>query len=72
MCCSHRLRPFQGLGGRLCEALLVYAAVIGFAPIILAALASRFVNPELLRPVSALQTSGQGRFLVMRLGFITF
>ena len=34
--------------------LLVYAAVIGFAPIILAALASRFFKPELLRPVSAL------------------
>jgi hypothetical protein len=31
--------------------LLVYAAVIGFAPIILAALASRFFKPELLRPV---------------------
>ena len=31
--------------------LLVFAAVIGFAPIILAAIASRFFNPELLRPV---------------------
>ena len=31
--------------------LLVYAAVIGFAPIILAAIASRFFKPELLRPV---------------------
>ena len=31
--------------------LLVFAAVIGFAPIILAALASRFFKPELLRPV---------------------
>ena len=31
--------------------LLVYAAVIGFTPIILAALASRFFKPELLRPV---------------------
>ena len=31
--------------------LLVFAAVIGFAPIILAAIASRFVKPELLRPV---------------------
>ena len=30
--------------------LLVYAAVIGFTPIILAALASRFFKPELLRP----------------------
>ena len=33
--------------------LLVYAAVIGFTPIILAALASRFFKPELLRPVPA-------------------
>jgi hypothetical protein len=32
--------------------LLVYAAVIGFTPIILAALASRFFKPQLLRPVS--------------------
>ena len=39
--------------------LLLYAAVIGFAPIILAALASRFFNPELLRLVSALTVSGQ-------------
>ena len=31
--------------------LLVYAAVIGLAPIILAAIASRFFKPELLRPV---------------------
>ena len=31
--------------------LLVYAAVIGFTPIILAAIASRFFNPELLRPI---------------------
>ena len=31
--------------------LLVFAAVIGFAPIILAALASRFFKPESLRPV---------------------
>jgi Protein of unknown function with HXXEE motif len=31
--------------------LLVYAAVIGFAPIILAAIASKFFKPELLRPV---------------------
>jgi len=31
--------------------LLVYAAVIGFTPIILAAIASRFFRPELLRPV---------------------
>jgi len=30
--------------------LLVFAAVIGFAPIILAAIASRFFKPELLRP----------------------
>jgi hypothetical protein len=32
--------------------LLVYAAVIGFTPIILAAIASRFFKPELLRPAS--------------------
>ena len=31
--------------------LLVYAAVIGFTPIILAALGSRFFKPPLLRPV---------------------
>ena len=31
--------------------LLVHGAVIGFTPIILAALASRFFKPELLRPV---------------------
>ena len=31
--------------------LLVFAAVIGFAPIILAAIATRFFKPELLRPV---------------------
>ena len=31
--------------------LVVYAAVVGFTPIILAALASRFFKPELLRPV---------------------
>ena len=30
--------------------LLVFAAVVGFMPIILAALASRFFKPELLRP----------------------
>ena len=33
--------------------LVVYGAVVGFTPIILAALASRFFKPELLRPVSA-------------------
>ena len=33
--------------------LLVYAAVIGFAPIILAAIASQFFKPESLRPVPA-------------------
>ena len=33
--------------------LLVFAAVIGFAPIILATLASRFFKPELLRPAPA-------------------
>ena len=37
--------------------LLVFAAVIGFAPIILAAIASRFFKPELLRPVSAPQAN---------------
>jgi len=31
--------------------LLVFAAVIGFAPIILAAIASRFFKPELLQPI---------------------
>ena len=31
--------------------LLLYAAVIGFTPIILAALGSRFFKPELLRPI---------------------
>ena len=31
--------------------LLVYAAVIGFTPIILAAIASRFFTPESVRPV---------------------
>jgi hypothetical protein len=35
--------------------LLVYAVVIGFTPIILAALGSRFFKPELLRPVPVLQ-----------------
>ena len=33
--------------------LLVHGAVIGFTPIILAALASRFFKPQLLRPVPA-------------------
>ena len=37
--------------------LLVYAAVVGFTPIILAALASRFMNPESQRPVSTLQAA---------------
>jgi hypothetical protein len=32
-------------------ALLVYAAVISFTPIILAAIASRFFRPESVRPV---------------------
>ena len=31
--------------------LVVYGAVVGFTPMILAALASRFFKPELLRPV---------------------
>ena len=31
--------------------LLAYSVVIGFTPIILAALGSRFFRPELLRPV---------------------
>ena len=35
--------------------LLAYAAVIGFTPIILAAIASRFFNPQSLRPVPALR-----------------
>jgi hypothetical protein len=34
--------------------LLVFAAVIGFMPIILAAIASRFFKPELLRPIPAI------------------
>ena len=33
--------------------LLVHAVVVGFTPIILAALGSRFFKPELLRPVAA-------------------
>jgi Protein of unknown function with HXXEE motif len=37
--------------------LVVYGAVVGFTPCILAALASRFFKPELLRPVSALPAS---------------
>jgi hypothetical protein len=37
--------------------LVVYGAMVGFTPIILAALASRFFKPELLRPVSALPAS---------------
>jgi hypothetical protein len=37
--------------------LLVYAAVIGFTPIFLAAIASRFFKPELLRPVLAPQST---------------
>jgi len=32
--------------------------VIGFTPIILAALASRFFKPELLRPVPVLKATG--------------
>jgi hypothetical protein len=32
--------------------LVVYGAVVGFTPIILAALASRFFKPKLLRPVA--------------------
>ena len=31
--------------------LLVFAVVIGFAPIILAVLGARLIKPELLRPV---------------------
>jgi hypothetical protein len=34
--------------------LVAYGAVVGFTPIVSAALASRFFKPELLRPVSAL------------------
>ena len=37
--------------------LLVFAAVIGFAPIILATIASRFFKRELLRPVPMLQAA---------------
>jgi hypothetical protein len=50
--------PFKaGMIGNV--GLLVYAAVIGFASIILAALASRFFKPELLRPVSTLTVRGK-------------
>jgi hypothetical protein len=31
--------------------LLIYPVLLGFAPIILAAIGSRFIKPELLRPV---------------------
>ena len=37
----------------------VVAAVIGFTPIILAAIASRFFKPELLRPVLVLQPTAE-------------
>ncbi len=37
--------------------LLVFAAVIGFTPIILAAIASRFFKPESLRPVPLLRAT---------------
>ena len=37
--------------------LLVYAVLIGFTPILLAALASRFFKPQLLRPVPASECS---------------
>jgi hypothetical protein len=37
--------------------LLVFAAMIGFAPIILAAIVSRFFKPELLRPIPASQAT---------------
>jgi len=37
--------------------LLVFAAVIGFAPIILAGIASRFFKPELLRPAPTSQAT---------------
>ena len=33
--------------------LVVYGAVVGFTPIILAALASRFFKPDVLRPIPA-------------------
>jgi hypothetical protein len=36
-------------------ALVAYGVLIGFTPLILAAFASRFFKPELLRPVPALQ-----------------
>ena len=39
--------------------LLVYAGVIGFTPLILAAIACQFFKPELLRPISALQGSAE-------------
>jgi hypothetical protein len=53
---------FAGYGalkaGLITPAVLVaYAVLIGFTPLLLAALASRFFKPELLRPVSSLQGS---------------
>jgi hypothetical protein len=41
--------------------LLAYAVVIGFTPIILAAFASRFFKPELLRPGSLRGSASQLR-----------
>jgi hypothetical protein len=54
----HSCRPFRRLrafkAGVIGNAgLVVYGAVVGFTPIILAALASRFFKRELLRPVPA-------------------
>jgi hypothetical protein len=37
--------------------LVAYGVLIGFTPLILAALASRFFKPELLRPVPVLQAT---------------
>jgi hypothetical protein len=39
--------------------LVVYGAIVGFTPIILAAIASRFFKPELLRPVLTPQRSSR-------------
>ena len=47
---GYQLFKLQVIGS---AGLLVYAAVIGFTPIILAGIGSRFIKDELLRPVPA-------------------
>ena len=51
MSCYSSATGFSSPGMIGSAGLLVFAAVIGFAPIILAALGSRLFKPELLRPV---------------------